>query len=417
MSVSKFFMFVMMLSIFFIPAYGDHWGAKSPPSGNGIWIPESEYVGFYDENRVYTIVGVVKNTETYPVIPIIKVMVQDGENLIEETYVHANTMPNRDIPFRISLHDVKGEHPILLKPQTSYVIGIERNLGIEVLYDKTLIKHDDGHLTGRIINKGNNTLYDINILALIHDKNNIVLDMAQNFEQIKVIHPNEIVAFSMYPDKSISDKVMYYSCFAPNEGSVQPYSITRADGKYIFRYESGAWIAYPKFNEKGTELTISAKNSFPIETYANFELPPFGDKERFSVTYNDKPVRFIQSLDESNNYHVALNIGPYSSGTITIKGFNEGYDIQAHEFPSWFRSTAAWWSTNSISDTPFIDGIKFLIEEGFITPDTSSDFKSMEFPLWFKYTAKWWSGGQISDDEFTNNVEYLIDKGYVKLSN
>lgn len=406
-----------MLAVFFIPSYADHWGAKSPPSGSGVWIPETEYVGFYDENRVYTVVGVVKNTEAYPVIPVIKIKVQDGDNLVEENYVHENTMPNRDIPFRIALHKVQGDNPILLKPEAFFVPGVKKDLGIQVIYDRTLVKHDDGHLTGRIINKGNSTLYDINILALVHDKNNAVLDMAQNFEQIKVIHPNEIVEFSMYPDKSISDKIMYYSCFAPNEGSVQPYSITRADGKYIFRYESGAWVAYPKFNEKGTELTVTAKNSFPMQTYVNFEFPPFGDKERFDVTYNEKPVRFIQSLDELNNHHVALNIEPYSSGTIKIKGFKEGYDIQAREFPAWFRNTAAWWSADSITDVPFVEGIKFLIEEGFIKYENPESIVSLEFPPWFKHTAKWWSENSISDQEFTNNMEYLINKGYVKILN
>lgn len=412
-STSKHFILVIFLSVFFIPSYADHWGSSSPPTGSGIWIPETEYVGFYDENHLYTVVGVVKNTETFPVIPIIKIMVQDGDNLIQENYVHANTMPNRDIPFRISLPEVKGDNPILLKPETFYVPGENRDLGIQVLYDNTLIKHEDGHLTGTIINKGNETLYDISILALVHDKNNVVLDMAQNFEQIKVIHPNEKISFSMYPDKSISGKIFYYSCFAPSEGTVKMYSVVRAEGKYILRFDSGAWIAYPEFNEKGTEMTVTMKNSFPIPTYVNFELPPFGN-EKFDVTLNGKSVKYIQSLDEMNNSHVALNIEPYSSGTIKIKGFNEGYTLQAREFPAWFRDTAGWWSYDGITDVPFTAGIKFLIEEGFIITDIK-DFESLKYPLWLKHTAKWWSENQISDDEFTNTIAYLLKKGYIEI--
>ena len=113
-SIQKHLIFLILLVVF-IPSYADHWGPMSPAPGSGVWIPESEYVGFYDENSVYTVVGVVKNTETFPIIPIIKVKVQDDENLIEENYVHVNTMPNKDVPFQISLHDVKGENPKLLK--------------------------------------------------------------------------------------------------------------------------------------------------------------------------------------------------------------------------------------------------------------------------------------------------------------
>ena len=34
-----------------------------------VYIPDHEYVGFYDHDGVYTVIGGVKNNEMYPVIP------------------------------------------------------------------------------------------------------------------------------------------------------------------------------------------------------------------------------------------------------------------------------------------------------------------------------------------------------------
>ena len=43
-----------------------------------VYIPEHEYVGFYDHDGIYTVIGGVKNNEMYPVIPTITVSVNDG---------------------------------------------------------------------------------------------------------------------------------------------------------------------------------------------------------------------------------------------------------------------------------------------------------------------------------------------------
>ena len=50
----------------------------------------------------------------------------------------------------------------------------------------------------------------------------------------------------------------------------------------------------------------------------------------------------------------------------------------AESVPEWVKNTAGWWATNQISETEFVNAIKFLIESGLInissyTCDQSED--------------------------------------------
>ena len=46
-----------------------------------VWIPEDEYVGYFDSSGVYTVVGAVKNTESYAITPTITIEVHDGQKI------------------------------------------------------------------------------------------------------------------------------------------------------------------------------------------------------------------------------------------------------------------------------------------------------------------------------------------------
>ena len=46
-----------------------------------VYIPDHEYVGFYDDDGIFTVIGGVKNNEMYPIIPTITVNVSDNGNI------------------------------------------------------------------------------------------------------------------------------------------------------------------------------------------------------------------------------------------------------------------------------------------------------------------------------------------------
>jgi hypothetical protein len=75
------------------------------------------------------------------------------------------------------------------------------------------------------------------------------------------------------------------------------------------------------FDETGTKLSISGINSFKIPTYVNFEFPTTSVGEKFDVLVDDKPIKFIQSIDEEGNWHVAFDIGSATQNAILISGF------------------------------------------------------------------------------------------------
>ena len=372
-------------------------------------IPTDEYVGYYDSNGIYTVVGNVKNQLDYAILPTLSVSVQDGSKVFSKTVTHVPLASGAEIPFKIKFYEVSGNTPSLLPVQLSFEKTEKDLIPISVIYDQTLITHDDGHLTGRIQNTGEKTIYNPKIFAVIHGYEE-VLDIAQNLEYIEKIDPGEIVNFSMYPDPSVTEDVFYYSCFAPVDTTVVPITVKKNGDDFDFRYDSGAWYSAAKFDEEGTTLSIRGYNSYPLKTYANFEFAPISGFEKFSVTLNDEPVQFIQSIDEMGFWHVAFEVEPTSQGILKISGFEKGLPPESSQIPEWIRLNADWWSSDQISDDEFLEGIIFLVEKEIISVSLYDETLNSHWklPQWIKNPVDWWSSDQISDDEFLKLIENLV---------
>ena len=375
-----------------------------------VFIPNDEYIGYFDSNEIYTVVGNVKNELDYAVIPNITISVKDNSQIFSETIKHVPLGSGAEIPFKIKFPLIS-DNPILLPADLSFEKTEKNAIPIDVLYDKTLIQYSDGHLTGRIQNTGNETIYNPKIFAVVHGYEK-VLDIAQNIEPIEKIEPGEIIEFSMYPDPSITDDVFYYSCFAPVDTTVIPITAKKNGGNFDFRYDSGAWYSAAEFNDRGTTLSIKGYNSYPLETYANFEFLPISGNEKFNVTLNDEPIEFIQSIDEMGFWHVAFRVDPFSQGTLKISGFEEGLPPEISKIPAWIKQNANWWSNDKISDLEFLEAIDFLLEKQIISVSSRETFteSQRQIPQWIKITANWWSNDKISDDDFLNVLENLVKR-------
>ena len=377
-----------------------------------VFVPPEEYLGYFDSNGVYTVIGNVKNNFGYAIIPTIDVSIKDNSEILSKTIKHVPLSSGSEVPFKIKFPEVSSDNPILLPPNITFEITNKDPLFLEVIYDETLVQYEDGHLTGRIQNTGNTTIFNPKIYAVIHGYEQ-VLDIVQNMERINKIDPGEIVNFSMYPDPSVTDDIFYYSCFAPVDTTVVPVTTIKNGEEFDFRYDSGAWYSAAKFNEEGTVLSIRGYNSYPLETYANFEFAPISGNEKFDVTLNDKPVAFIQSLDEMGYWHVAFNVDPRSQGVLKISGFEVGIPSQPSKIPNWIKLNANWWATDQISDDEFLEGIDFLIQKQLVSAppmEYTPDDSEQKIPQWLKFSANWWATDQISDDEFLKIIEILIQR-------
>lgn len=377
-----------------------------------VFIPDSEYLGYYDFEGVYTVVGNVKNQNDFALIPSITISVIDDQTTITKTFEHVPIPPMTDIPFKLKFPEIHSKNPIAQIPDIKYVITNKDPIPIQILYDKTLITHDDGHVTGRIQNIGNQTIYNPKVFAIVHGYEKYTLDVSQNINRIEKIEPGEILNFTIYPDPSVSEPVRFYSCFAPVDTTVIPVTTKKNGEDFDFRYDSGAWYSAAKFSDDGTTLTMRGYNSYPLETYANFEFPPISGNEKFSVTINDKPIDFIQSLDEMGQWHVAYIIGPQSQGVVKISGFEKGLPPELPKIPQWIKENAEWWSDEKLSDSEFLESIDFLFKKGviFVAGKQLTVESEWQVPSWFKTTAGWWYEGKITDEDFLNAIENLVKR-------
>ena len=299
-----------------------------------VYIPNHEYVGFYDQDGIFTVIGGVKNNEMYPVTPTITVNVNDGGNILSHKYKFSPIMPAQMLPLKLKLPEITSENPILESPQISYKQTEYKYESGYILYDDSLVLHDDGRMTGVIKNAGDKTFLNFRIYALIKDQDGQILDVA-NSQRFGIMHPGDTLEFEMIPDSKIANDIDLYSCFAFGDESVLPLNADRSGEQYTFRYESGTWFKDGNFNSESTELEMYALNSFSAELNASFEFPQSSIHEDFEVYldgtgwdgqdyyYTDGKVTNLQSLDELGNWHVYFTVPGFYQGDVTVKGFHE----------------------------------------------------------------------------------------------
>ena len=295
-----------------------------------VYIPDHEYVGFYDHDGVYTVIGGIKNTEIYPVTPTITVTINDGNNIFSNDYVFSSVMPQQMLPMKIKLPQITSDNPILEPYEITYDLTGHQFKGGYVLYNDSLVLHSDGSMTGQIKNSSDEAFHNFKIYALIKDENEIILDVASS-QKFDVMYPDEILDFQMIPNPKIVDSIHLYSCFAFGEDEIFPLNAERNDEKFTFRYDSGAWFTDGQFNPEGTALSMYALNSWHLDMNASLEFPQNSIHEELEVYLDGKKyakgqlvnekIEKLQSLDEMGNWHLYFTVPNFYQGDVTIKGF------------------------------------------------------------------------------------------------
>ncbi len=378
-----------------------------------VYVPADEYVGYFDSNGLYTVVGNVKNDLHYDIIPVISISVKDDSEIFSKTIQYASLNSGKEIPFKIKFPQVSGHSPILMPAEILFEKTKTDVMTIDVIYDETLVVHEDGHLTGRIINSGSETISDFKIFAVIHGFDNETLDMGQNALRMTEMKPGEIREFTMYPEPKFASEVWYYSCFAVGQESIIVLNVPRNDDTFQIRYDSSILLSYPEFDSKGTSLSFSLIQGWEFDNYMNLEFPRYSETESFQVFLNDELVDSIQSIDDMGNWHVAFLVEPQSEGILTITGFDpEGKLIKTISIPDWIRNDADWWLTGQITDAEFLADIGYLIEKQIISVSERGIVTEFQpnIPSWVKTPVNWWAEEKISDNDFLNMIENLVKR-------
>ena len=304
-----------------------------------VYIPEHELIGFFDENGTYTIFAGIKNKEYFPIVPTVKISVQDSNELIVKEYKLAAIMPENMLPMKVQIPEVKSENPILLEPSITYEKTVESFTGGYIIYDDSLQILDNGSLIGKIRNGGEDIFEKFRIYALIKDKDDVIIDIASSdiYESMK---PGEVFDFKLMPSPNIAHNVDYYSCFSFGDDAIMPLTVKQNDDTFTFRYTANAWFTDAEFSDDGSELSMYSLNGFPLPVVGSFEFPTNSIDEKYDVTLNgekmvkgasskDPKVKFtesvetLQSIDEMGNWHLYFEVPEAFQGNVKISGFKE----------------------------------------------------------------------------------------------
>jgi len=85
--------------------------------------------------------------------------------------------------------------------------------------------------------------------------------------------------------------------------------------------------------------------------------------------------------------------------------------------PAWIKTSAGWWSEKRISNSDFIMGIEFLIQEKVIKVPSVETTKTapQKIPDWISTIAGSWADELITDKEFVAALQWLIENGVIKV--
>ena len=90
--------------------------------------------------------------------------------------------------------------------------------------------------------------------------------------------------------------------------------------------------------------------------------------------------------------------------------------------PSWIKNNAGWWADDKIDDFTFAQGIGFLIKNKIIQiydlPTTPNGEIAIEndivIPSWIKNNAGWWANDSISDSDFLYGIKFLVENSIIQ---
>ena len=152
---------------------------------------------------------------------------------------------------------------------------------------------------------------------------------------------------------------------------------------------------------------ISTKKT-PVDTYGKFS---------YTVQLNEKysDGKYIVKSQYGNSKSTVN-----TSSFLIVAGNTSMVESNLSEIPVWIKNNAGWWADGSIDDTSFVQGIQFLVQEGFMkipVTEQGSGTASNEIPVWIKNNAGWWADGSIDDTSFVQGIQFLVQEGFMKITN
>ena len=229
---------------------------------------------------------------------------------------------------------------------------------------------------------------------------------------------NDVDTINAKVGQMVTVKANIYDAFGGNQ-------VYKSNLYFDFTGPSPEWsdaAAYIKYDILRDEVEISDANGIfdgSVSASVSGDMATVTFKIMFTGPMDTSHLA-IQNIDNSRNYQLLyFRDAVEVTGTPTQTSIDDSVDGEITQtstatVPDWVKNTAAWWAEGAISETEFVKGVEYLIQQQIIDTDaqtTSSEGTGASVPDWVKNTAGWWADGSISENEFVNAIEHLVKTG------
>ena len=151
----------------------------------------------------------------------------------------------------------------------------------------------------------------------------------------------------------------------------------------------------------------NSANNYTVDINTDQESYIIGESVLFTGSVNkydeDRSLR-ITVFDTSKNLIITKKtpVDNYGKFSYTVQ-LNEKFSDGKYIVKSQYGNSKSTVNTSS-----------FLIDVG-NTPEMESN--TSEIPVWIKNNAGWWADGSIDDASFVQGIQFLVQEGFMKITN
>ena len=130
---------------------------------------------------------------------------------------------------------------------------------------------------------------------------------------------------------------------------------------------------------------------------------------------NNSPWYYVDRYNTEENYRDWFDSQFPSQSIYQVLGYPDSF---FQKVPDWVKNNAKWWSSGLISDSDFLKGIEYLINEQILIVSNLSEPEktgTKKIPVWVMNTAQWWADGQIDENDFLKGIKFLIQNGIINV--
>ena len=276
--------FVSFLIIFTMMSTNAHAQVLQGNSNQGFYI--QNYSTYQDSDKNKIIVGSVAGphnlTLTSPLEITLGLNVYNDSSkrydiIKEHPYKRLAYDINEPVPFKFTINQSKYHIKSDSVPFIYDIIKAEvqspKINTFTLKYNEALLGPSK-ELYGTVKNTAPNTIKNLTLYAIVHDKNGAQVDSVKT--KIPIIKSQDTVNFRFIPDKAIKDLVLIYSCVGGELEDINAYQLIHIPHNKTLGYKFSGFMEINSlsYDNKTDQLSIKVNNIYPISSSLSLQLIP-----------------------------------------------------------------------------------------------------------------------------------------------